>query len=130
MIDEIKDLAPQAINFKPDYHLAFFDGNHHQIGRLDFNGPTLKFEGDAEPCAQAFMDYLAKCFAGRLASDKDMLVEAMRKAINAQPRYSFLKDEAGNVRRVEDGAGNWIEWSEAHALFDPVVVDALMEKPE
>jgi len=58
----------------------------------------------------------------------DEVVEALRQAINALPRYSFLLDADGNVRRVPQKTGRWIEWQAAHELFDPVVVDALLAK--
>lgn len=58
----------------------------------------------------------------------DAAVEALRRALNALPRFSFLLDEKGNVRRVPDRSGRWIDWQSAHELFDPEVVDALLEK--
>jgi hypothetical protein len=56
----------------------------------------------------------------------DEAVEALRRAINALPRFSFMLDDKGNVRRVQDRSGSWIEWQAAHELFDPVVVDGLL----
>ena len=35
-------------------------------------------------------------------------------------------DDDGLVRRAPDRTGNWIEFDEAHALFDPVSVDAAL----
>ena len=58
----------------------------------------------------------------------DAAVEALRRALNALPRFSFLLDEKGNVRRVPDGLGRWIDWQSAHELFDPEVADALIAK--
>ncbi len=58
------------------------------------------------------------------------VVEALRKALNTLPRYSFLKDDSGGVRKVKDSCGNWVEWADAHALFDLEVVVAVMPKPE
>ena len=55
---------------------------------------------------------------------EDAAFEAVRKKLCALPRYSFALDSRGNVRRYEDKSGNWIEFDEAHALFDPVAVDA------
>ena len=54
----------------------------------------------------------------------DAAFEAVRKKLCALPRYSFVLDDDGLVRRVLDRSGNWIEFDEAHALFDPVSVDA------
>lgn len=50
--------------------------------------------------------------------------EAVRKKLCTLPRYSFVLDDDGLVRRAPDRTGNWIEFDEAHALFDPVSVDA------
>ena len=58
----------------------------------------------------------------------DEAVEALRREINALPRYSFLLDDHGGVRRVADRSGRWIDWQAAHELFDPVAVDVLIAK--
>ena len=55
---------------------------------------------------------------------EDATFEAVRKQLCALPRYSFALDSRGNVRRCEDKGGNWIEFDAAHALFDPISVDA------
>ena len=55
---------------------------------------------------------------------EDAAFEAVRKKLCALPRYSFVLDDDGVVRRVRARAGNWIEFDEAHALLDPVAVDA------
>lgn len=56
--------------------------------------------------------------------DTDAAFEAARRCLCKIPRYSFALDSRGNVRRCEDKSGNWIEFDAAHALFDPVSVDA------
>ena len=55
---------------------------------------------------------------------EDAAFEAVRKKLCALPRYSFVLDDDGLVRRAPDRTGNWIEFDEAHALFDPVSVEA------
>lgn len=57
---------------KPNYNITFqntLDGKQVQIGRLDFNGAALKFEGNAEESAVKFMDSLATTFQGRLKAE-------------------------------------------------------------
>ena len=56
---------------------------------------------------------------------KDAAFEAVRKKLCALPRFSFLSDGYG-VRRVPDKSGSWIAFDAAHALFDPVAVDAAL----
>lgn len=57
---------------------------------------------------------------------RDAAFEAVRKKLCTLPRYSFVLDDDGLVRRAPDRTGNWIEFDEAHALFDPVSVDAAL----
>lgn len=61
---------------------------------------------------------------------RDNAIESVRKAMCALPRYSFLLNSSGGVSRVEDCAGRWIEWDEAHELFDPEMVAWLLSKAE
>lgn len=57
---------------------------------------------------------------------RDAAFEAVRKKLCTLPRYSFVLDDDGLVRRAPDRTGNWIEFDEAHALFDPVSVEAAL----
>ena len=62
---------------KPDYNIIFHntvgqpDGSAKQvqIGKIDFNGGVMKFEGNAEQSAMVFMDTLANTFQGRLKDE-------------------------------------------------------------
>ena len=58
-----------ASNIKPNYNVTFHNGERN-IGRLDFNGGVMVFEGDAEESAQVFFNYLAERFAGRLKEER------------------------------------------------------------
>ena len=59
---------------------------------------------------------------------RNELMNAVRQALCELPRYSFLKDAQGNVKKVSDSSGRWIEFDIAHELFDPVEVDAIAAK--
>jgi hypothetical protein len=62
---------------KPDYNICFNNsvpdeqGNMKQvqIGKIDFNGGAMKFEGNADQSAVVFMDSLATTFQGRLKAE-------------------------------------------------------------
>lgn len=54
--------------------------------------------------------------------------EAIRKKLCALPRYSFVLNYDGLIRCVHDRVGNWIEFDDAHTLFDPISVDAARKK--
>lgn len=61
-------------NIKPNYNITFHNntdtsGLGKQVGRLDFNGPQLVFEGDAEESAKVFVDWIARSFKGRLEEE-------------------------------------------------------------
>jgi hypothetical protein len=49
----------------------FHDENNKEIGRLDLNGPTMKFEGDAEKSAKLFFDLIAQYFQKRLEEERE-----------------------------------------------------------
>jgi hypothetical protein len=61
---------------KPDYNIVFknnvgdaLGAEQVQIGKLDFNGGVMKFEGNADQSAMVFMDSLATTFKGRLEAE-------------------------------------------------------------
>lgn len=66
---------PRALMITPnkvDYNITFqntIDGKPVQIGKIDFNGGMLKFEGNADASAMVFMDSLAVNFQGRLKAE-------------------------------------------------------------
>ena len=75
--------------------------------------------------AQVIADAATKAAPQQEAQDATVAAfEAVRKKLCTLPRYSFVLDDDGLVRRAPDRTGNWIEFDEAHALFDPVAVDA------
>jgi hypothetical protein len=57
--------------FKPDHVFRFFDVDQKEIGRLDFNGPTVKFEGNAEESAKLFFDLLVQYLQKRLEEERE-----------------------------------------------------------
>lgn len=58
----------------------------------------------------------------------DQAIEALRRGFCKLPRFSFMKDAQGSVRKVPDQTGNFVEFTSAHELFDPVMVDSLLAK--
>ena len=79
-------------NSKISYDITFHDGSRN-VGRLDFNGGVLKFEGQAEESAQVFFDYLAERFASRLKEERENEREACAdvcdRIANLWPRPSL-----------------------------------------
>jgi hypothetical protein len=60
---------------KPNYNITFHrheNGiNGKAVGKLDFNGPELVFEGDAAESAKVFIDWVAQAFHGRLKEERE-----------------------------------------------------------
>lgn len=58
---------------KPNYNITFHrDGRYDiasRVGQLDFNGPEMVFEGDAEESAKVFINWIAHAFKGRLEEE-------------------------------------------------------------
>jgi hypothetical protein len=56
----------------PDYNITFqntVDGKQVQVGKLDFNGAMLKFEGNADQSAMLFIHSLTTTFRKRLDAE-------------------------------------------------------------
>lgn len=72
-IDPSKFTVKSSFEFlKSNYNLTFHragDNGAEEVGRLDFNGPALIFEGNAEESALVFIDWIAKAFEGRLKEE-------------------------------------------------------------
>ena len=62
-------------NIKPNYNITSHRagdenfGLGEPVGALDFNGPELKFAGNAEESAKVFIDWIAHAFKGRLEEE-------------------------------------------------------------
>lgn len=54
--------------FKPNHNMQF-SNNNGVIGTLDFNGPAMVFEGNAEESALLFFDFVSKYFDQRLKDE-------------------------------------------------------------
>jgi hypothetical protein len=90
------------IEHKPNYEISFYK-NEKKIGVLDFNGPTMTFEGDAEESAKLFFDFVSKSFASRLEQERkrewvgltdDEISQAMFKAnaiVTGETQFMFAE---------------------------------------
>jgi hypothetical protein len=86
-------------DIKPNYNITFNNnrdtgGLGKQVGKLDFNGPQLVFEGDAEESAKVFIDWIATSFKGRLDEERGKelkaccdLLEGMHAATDGNHNY-------------------------------------------
>ena len=67
------DTVPNKVlsigTIEPKYNLMFHNAEGHVVGTMDFNGPGLAFEGNAEMSAIVFIDWIAKAFESRLKEE-------------------------------------------------------------
>ena len=76
-----KSLSLTEYALSTDYNVEFhIDGR--RIGRLDFNGGVMVFEGDAEESAKVFFDALAEKFADRLKEEREKEREACAQLVD------------------------------------------------
>ena len=59
-----KELFIFVSDEKPNYAITFRNKDG-LIGTLDFNGPAMKFEGEAEESAKIFFGYISSMFEKR-----------------------------------------------------------------
>lgn len=66
-----EDIAPYCCdNVKPNYTFMFSNTGNKEIGKLDFNGATMQFTGDADASAKIFLDLVMTYFEGRLEEER------------------------------------------------------------
>lgn len=102
----------QIAEFKPNYNLTFHNnrdisGAGKEVGKLDFNGPQLVFEGDAEESAKVFIDWIATSFKGRLDEERGKelkaccdLLEGMHAATDGN--HNYYLHAANELRKLRN----------------------------
>ena len=100
-------------NLKPNYNLTFHNnrdtgGLGKQVGKLDFNGPQLVFEGDAEESAKVFIDWTSRAVDGRLREERAKeleaccsLLEGMHAATDGN--HNYYLHAANELRKLRKG---------------------------
>lgn len=96
----------QVANFKPNYNLTFHrDGK--EVGKFDFNGPEMIFEGDAAESAKVFIDWIARSFHGRLEQERKSeldaccdLLEGMHAATDGN--HNYYLHAANELRKLRN----------------------------
>ena len=101
----------QIAYFKPNYNLTFHN-NHEgvtgkQVGKFDFNGPEMIFEGDAAESAKVFVDWVANAFHGRLEQERKSeldaccdLLEGMHAATDGN--HNYYLHAANELRKLRN----------------------------
>jgi hypothetical protein len=54
---------------KPNYTIRFSNADNEEVGKMDFNGEGLAFEGNASESAIVFINWIDTVFRGRLEQE-------------------------------------------------------------
>lgn len=80
-------------DLKPNYNITLHR-HGQEIGKLDFNGPELVFEGDAAESAKVFIDWVANTFHGRLKEEREAAYDQVLQDIKEmRPATKAVKDK-------------------------------------
>ena len=90
------------VQAKPNYNVTFHV-DQKLIGKLDFNGNVMTFEGDADESAKVFMDFIAMRFEQRLKEERakeneECAVECDKWAA-VKPVSDFMHGSASGARQ-------------------------------
>lgn len=83
----------------PNYCITF-SKDQKEIGKLDFNGPAMTFEGNAEESAKKFFDFIAHSFSDRLNKEKEA-VEADLRGMTKSRDFEQQRAEAAERGKNE-----------------------------
>ena len=83
---------------KPNYNITFHRNengiNGKEVGKFDFNGPEMVFEGDAAESAKVFIDWVAQAFHGRLKEEREAAYHRVLQDIKEmRPATKAVKDK-------------------------------------
>jgi hypothetical protein len=81
-------------SFTPDYTIKL-SKHDKEMGKLEFNGDKLKFEGDVEESAKIFFDFLLSSFNQRIEEIKE---EAWRNGYDEA--YKKVKEKYDKPKPV------------------------------
>ena len=80
MTEKLTTPVGYELKIKHDYNVSFRRENGNElVGKLDFNGPEMMFEGNAEESAKIFIDWLSLSFTGRLKEERNKALEEAAK---------------------------------------------------
>jgi len=74
----------------PNYNMTFNNKNGQEVGKLDFNGDTMKFIGNADESARVFFDWIATSFASRLLQERKREYQRCVKLVERSRVVQFV----------------------------------------
>ena len=93
---DYSNLSVSNVDIPPNYNIILSNAQG-QVCALDFNGPELKFSGDAEQGAQVFIDWVAGVFKNRLQQERRQERERCIKAAEESRVVNIIWYPKGHV---------------------------------
>jgi hypothetical protein len=77
---------------RQNHNIVFHGPNGKEVGRFDFNGEELKFDGQADVSAQVFIEWARKSFAERTMADKRAVLKEVVDALLHESTGELYED--------------------------------------
>lgn len=94
----INNTADQTLNavqigsYKPNHNIVFHGPNGKEVGRFDFNGDELKFDGQADTSAAIFIEWARKQWSDRVLADKRSVLREVMDALLHESTGALYED--------------------------------------
>ena len=94
----INNTASQTLNAvqigaqKQNHNIVFHGPSGKEIGRFDFNGDEMKFDGQADTSAQVFIEWARRTFADRALEDKRSVLKEVMDALVHESTGALYED--------------------------------------
>jgi hypothetical protein len=84
--------AVQIGSMKQNHNVVFHGPNGKEVGRFDFNGGELKFDGAADISAQVFIEWASRAFHERLTNEKLDVIKRVQDALLHESTGELYED--------------------------------------
>ena len=94
----INNTATQTLNavqigsMKQNHNVVFHGPNGKEVGRFDFNGEQMKFDGQADVSAGVFIEWARKTFHARVLEDKRAILKEVMDALLHESTGELYED--------------------------------------
>jgi len=94
----INNTANQTLNAvqigaqKQNHNIVFHGPSGKEIGRFDFNGDEMKFDGQADTSAKVFVEWARRTFADRALEDKRSVLKEVMDALVHESTGALYED--------------------------------------
>ena len=79
-------------NSSLNHNIVFHGPNGKEIGRFDFSGEELKFDGSADISAQVFIEWASRTYRDRLINEKLDVIKQVQDALLHESTGALYED--------------------------------------